>query len=87
MNPAIGAPEKQPPVHAVMIILIATGTLAEPCKAPTAVDVLLKDDPLAIPVMNAHATRGASLSVTGQIESMVKSLTSMATKTVCRGPM
>ena len=70
-----------------MIIPIATGTLADPYKVPTAVGMLVKNDPFATPLIIANATRGASVSDTGHIESVVMALTSIARKIVFRGPM
>jgi hypothetical protein len=40
-----------------------------------------------MPLMIANATRGASVSDAGHIESIVMALTSIAMKIVFRGPM
>jgi hypothetical protein len=87
MYPAIGAPAKYPPVHPVIIIPIVTGTLTEPYKVPTAVGILVKNDPFAMPLIIANATKGASEPETGHIDSIVTALTNIAMKIVFRGPM
>jgi hypothetical protein len=71
----------------VTIIPIATGTLAEPYKVPTAVGMLVKNDLFAMPLIMANATRGAIVSETGHIESIEMELTSIAMKIVFSGPM
>jgi hypothetical protein len=70
-----------------MIMPIVTGTLAEPYKVPTAVSILVKNDPFAMPWIIANATSGASVSETGHIESIVIALTSIAMEIVFSGPI